>query len=68
MYVIDRCLCGSFVDTRTSLQVYAFMCPECSGNGPNAAAQLVNNLRGNSVKFGMMYVAIILQVPYVLLL
>ncbi len=66
MYVIDRCLCGSFVDTRTSLQVYAFMCPECSGNGPNAAAQLVNNLRGNSVKFGMMYVTHMKPFPYVL--
>jgi len=40
------------------VDVYAFMCPQCSGNGVGAVQALVNYLRSNNVRFGMIWMDI----------
>jgi len=38
--------------------VYAFMCPRCSGNGVSGVQSLVNYLRSNGMRFGMIWMDI----------
>ena len=40
------------------VDVYAFMCPRCSGNGVSGVQSLVNYLRTNGVRFGMIWMDI----------
>lgn len=37
------------------VDVYAFMCSQCSGNGPSAVDSLVSYLQSNGVNYGMVW-------------
>ena len=39
-----------------SVDVYSFMCPRCSGNGPSGVQTLVNYLTSKSISFGTVWI------------